>query len=161
MTSILQSVPDMCTAVYRGLGRCCPEKTYQNAFAVELELLGLNASTMHIEYPFPEYYKGKVVGQRKADLLIILGEEKLVFEFKCAQQLNAEHMKQLQFYMHELKVQHGFLVNFPKAGSFPDDHGCKFATKVVQGSVSGKALESKPRKASDADVEIVMVMQKP
>ena len=149
----------MCKAVYRGLGKCCPERTYQNAFAVELELLGLKASAVHLEYPFPEYYKGKAVGVRRADLLIVLGEEKLVFEFKSAQQLNADHMKQLQYYMHGLNVRRGFLINFPKAGSFPDDHGCKFATKVLQGNVSEKALESKPRTASDADVQIVMVTQ--
>ena len=159
ITSIMQSVPDMCTAVFTGLGKYCPEKTYQNAFAVELELLGLKTSTVHVEYAFPEFYKGRVVGQRRADLLIILGDEKLLFEFKNAQQLNAEHMTQLQFYMHELKVQQGFLINFPKAGSFPDDHGCDFATKVLHGSVSAKALEVKPRKASDADVEVVMVTQ--
>lgn len=124
---------------------------------MELELRGLKASTVHLEYPFPEYYKGKAVGVRKADLLIVLGEEKLVFEFKSAQQLNAEHMKQLQYYMHGLDVQQGFLINFPKAGAFPDDHGCKFATKVLLGNILEKVLESKPRTASDADVQVVMV----
>lgn len=130
----------------QGTRELLPRKNIPECLCSRARVAWLKISTVHVEYPFPEYYKGRVVGLRRADLLIVLGDEKLLFEFKNARQLNAEHMKQLQFCMHELKVQQGFLINLPKAGSFPDDHACDFATKVLQGSVAANVLEIKPCK---------------
>lgn len=92
--------------------------------------------------------------------MVLSNEEKLVFEFKALKKLKAKSLKQLQFYMYKLEAQQGFLINFPTASSFPDDHECQFVTEVLQGSICEIDLERKPFKECDQAVEIIKVTRR-
>ena len=160
VADIVRSVPSICAEVYSELGNCRRESTYQKAFLEELRLRGWEGNTAEIQYPMLEFYKGIPVGKRYADLVVLSNEEKLVFEFKALKKLKPESLKQLQFYMYKLEAQQGFLINFPTAGSFPDDHECEFVTEVLQGSICEIDLESKPHKECDQAVEIIKVTRR-
>ena len=67
-------------------------------------------------------YKGKKVGSRKADIVLTtpFDNKKVAIECKALRDLNSSHLKQLQFYMHHLGIDTGFLINFPHDEGFPN-----------------------------------------
>jgi len=69
------------------------EKVYQRALLHELRLQGIRAAA---EVSFPVAYKGHVVGEYFADILV---EDVLVVELKCAERLSNEHTAQCINYL--------------------------------------------------------------
>jgi GxxExxY protein len=93
--------------VYDTLGSGHSERVYHNA--MEVSLRGLNIpyeSERHV----PIYYKDHVVGMARAD--IIIGRT-TVLELKSVKTLNDIMIAQARKYLHQLKINIGYLINFP------------------------------------------------
>lgn len=94
--------------VFRELGYGFLEKVYQRAMKVELELRGLKAE---IEKDIQVQYKGQVVGDYRADILV---NHCVLVELKVAPVLDSRDQAQL---LNELKatgIKVGLLINFGK-----------------------------------------------
>ena len=94
--------------VYRVLGYGFLEKVYHRAIECELQKRGLQTE---IEHPIEVHYKGVIVGEYFADLLV---ESRVIVEIKVAEKYHTEHEAQL---LNELKatgIKVGLLINFGK-----------------------------------------------
>lgn len=113
-----QKLPKICNAIYKTLGSQQTEATYQRCLAVDLQHAGLQ---VEMEVEILLLYKSQQVGTRRADLVVTLPKtkERAVLELKAVQSLLPSHAKQLQYYMHHLQVNMGYLVNFPHDSGFP------------------------------------------
>lgn len=92
--------------VHKTLGYGFLERVYQKALQTELINRGLR---VEIEYPIKVAYKGVIVGDYFADLLV---EESVVIELKIAPSYNRQDEPQL---LNELKatgIKVGLLINF-------------------------------------------------
>lgn len=76
-------------AVYNKLGFGFLEKVYENALLLELIENGLFCER---QKPIKVYYKGKIVGEYFADIMV---ESKVILELKAAEGLVEEHELQL------------------------------------------------------------------
>ena len=82
------------------------EKVYENALLVEFKRRGLKAKN---QVPIKVYYKGEVVGDYTADLLV---EDKVIVELKTVENLDSAHEAQLLNYLKATDLHVGLLVNF-------------------------------------------------
>ena len=92
--------------VYKQLGCGFLEKVYERALLRELFLHGLHAKT---QAPFEVNYKGVVVGEYFADMVV---EDSVILELKAQQQLPRECESQLLNYLKASGLRLGFLINF-------------------------------------------------
>ena len=92
--------------VYKQLGCGYLEKVYERALLRELFLHGLHAKT---QVPFEVHYKGVVVGEYFADMVV---EDSVILELKAQQQLPRECESQLLNYLKASGLRLGFLINF-------------------------------------------------
>jgi len=92
--------------VHSALGVGFLEKVYENALRIELVKAGLAVTQQH---PIPVQYRGEVVGDFYADLII---EGMLIVELKAVQELCKAHEVQLVNYLTATGVDNGLLVNF-------------------------------------------------
>jgi GxxExxY protein len=103
---VTEQILGACFEVFRELGYGFLEKVYQRAMKVELELRGLTAET---EADIQVRYKGRVVGDYRADLLV---NGCVLVELKVAPALDTRDEAQL---LNELKatgIKVGLLINF-------------------------------------------------
>jgi GxxExxY protein len=82
------------------------EKVYENALFVELKERGLVARS---QVPITVSYKGEVVGEYAADLLV---EDAVIVELKTVENLDKTHEAQLLNYLKATGLHVGLLVNF-------------------------------------------------
>jgi GxxExxY protein len=82
------------------------EKVYENALLVELKERGLVARS---QVPITVSYKGEVVGEYAADLLV---EDAVIVELKTVENLDKTHEAQLLNYLKATGLHVGLLVNF-------------------------------------------------
>lgn len=92
--------------VYNTLGYGFQEKVYRNAMILELREQGLGVTP---EMPITVYYKGEIIGEYFADLLV---EQAVIVELKAARQLGQEHEAQLLNYLKATPYEIGLLLNF-------------------------------------------------
>jgi GxxExxY protein len=92
--------------VHRALGPGLLEVTYERAFRLELQNAGL---AFVRQVTVPVLYKGVVVGEYRADLIV---EHKVVVEIKSVDRLLGLHEAQLLAYMRVLGLPTGLLLNF-------------------------------------------------
>ena len=97
--------------VNRVLGAGFLEAIYENALLIEMRNKGLevdNQVSLNVEY------KGTVVGEYRADLIV---ENQLIVEVKAIKTLLDVHTAQLLNYLKATGIKYGVLVNFthPKA----------------------------------------------
>jgi GxxExxY protein len=112
--AVLLTLRQLCNQVYETLGKGYPEAVYQRALGIELQYKFLNYDS-EITMSIP--YKGHVVGQVRADL-IVRGDTPVVIETKAtAAALKVEERWQLGRYMKILDIQLGCLVNFPQTAN--------------------------------------------
>lgn len=90
------------------LGSGFLEKVYQNALIIELKNKGLKAEAQKL---LPVYYKGELVGEYFADILI---ENEVIVELKTVNELIPIHMAQLVNYLKASNKILGLLINFGK-----------------------------------------------
>ena len=88
------------------LGAGFLEKVYQNALLAELTDNGL---LVEKEYAIAVRYKGRVVGEYFADLLV---NRQVIIEVKAVQALTEIHQAQLLNYLKATGLRLGLLLNF-------------------------------------------------
>jgi GxxExxY protein len=93
--------------VYNTLGYGFLEKVYENALAIELGRLGIEA--VQQQAPIDVYYAGYKVGQYFADLLV---EGQVLVELKATPELVEENEAQLLNYLKATTYEVGLLLNF-------------------------------------------------
>lgn len=103
-----ESVLSAVFEVSNTLGAGFLEKVYQRALFRELGLRGIRALT---EVSFPVSYKGHVVGEYFADLLV---KDVLVVELKCVERLAGEHAAQCVNYLRASGRPVCLLINFQR-----------------------------------------------
>jgi len=94
--------------VYNVLGYGFLEKVYQRALQVELLRRGHSAV---LEQPIKVKYKGTIVGEYAADLLV---DEKVLVELKVAKEYNPKDEPQLLNELKATEIKVGLLINFGK-----------------------------------------------
>lgn len=97
--------------VYRQLGHGFLESVYQKALIHELVTQGMCVA---YEVPLNVAYKGKVVGEFRADIVV---DSKVLIELKAVSQLHLAAEAQVINYLKATGFKVGLLVNFawPKA----------------------------------------------
>jgi len=103
---ITEKIIGACFEVFRELGYGFLERVYQRAMKVELEMRGLTAE---IETDIQVRYKGQVVGDYRADILV---NSCVLVELKVSSALDSRDEAQL---LNELKatgIKVGRLINF-------------------------------------------------
>jgi len=93
-------------AVHNAMGPGFLEKVYENALRIELEQAGLTVVQQH---PIPVQYRGRIVGDFFADLLV---NSCLLIELKAAQSIAQQHEVQLVNYLTATGIDDGLLINF-------------------------------------------------
>jgi GxxExxY protein len=96
-------------AVHNQLGCGFVEKVYKNSLALELEEMGVKCSC---EVPLQVTYRGKVVGEYCADVIV---EDKIVVEVKAVSRLDPVHEVQLVNYLKATGLSVGLLINFGRS----------------------------------------------
>jgi len=109
---ITQKIIGCAFEVSNALGVGFLEKVYENALLVELSRSGL-----HVEQqkPVKVYYRGAIVGDYIADLLV---ENQVIPEIKSAKAIDDLHLAQLLNYLKATGLRLGLILNFgtPKLG---------------------------------------------
>ena len=90
------------------LGAGFLEKVYERALIRELTLCGLTAKS---QVSFPVVYKGQIIGDYVADLLV---EGYLIVELKCVDRFSNEHLAQCINYLRATGHKIALLVNFQR-----------------------------------------------
>jgi len=96
--------------VYNKLGFGFLESVYRKAMVIEIETSGLEVQQ---ESPLKVHYRGQVVGNFFADLLI---EDELIVELKSVERLGKIHEAQLVNYLVATEIEVGLLINFGSTG---------------------------------------------
>lgn len=94
------------------------EAVYQNALMVELHSRGINAVK---EVRIPVYYKGVIVGDYRADILV---ENRIIIETKAVKEFSFVHEMQLVNYLTATGLDDGLLINFG------DDYCFRHKTRI-------------------------------
>jgi len=84
------------------------EKPYENAMRIEMELAGLSVQQQH---PIPVLYRGQVVGDYYADLLV---EGQILIELKTVRACDDIHVAQCLNYLKATGLKVCLLINFGK-----------------------------------------------
>ncbi len=93
--------------VHRALGPGLLESTYQQCFAHELSLKGID---FQLEVPLPVDYKSvRLDCGYRVDILI---EDRLILELKAVEEVKGIHKAQLLTYMKLAQIETGLLINF-------------------------------------------------
>ena len=100
------NILDAVFAVHREMGPGLLEQCYHNALFYELKSAGLS-----VDYntPFTVSYKGNVVGEYFADIVV---GAKIILELKSVKAFRSEHIAQLLNYLHISGCRLGYLINF-------------------------------------------------
>jgi GxxExxY protein len=95
-----------CFDVMKELGPGFLERVYKNALLIAMRQKGLE---VEVEQPYEVIFRGKVIGQYNADLVI---NKTVIVELKCCDALIREHQAQLFNYLKVSGLPIGLLVNF-------------------------------------------------
>jgi GxxExxY protein len=95
-------------AVSNALGAGFLEKVYENALAIELRNRGL---TIAQQVPFKIAYKGVIVGDYFADLIV---EQTVLIEIKTVRAFDKAHIAQCLNYLTAANLGLALLLNFAK-----------------------------------------------
>ena len=107
--SLTQTVIGCAYGVHNSLGGGFLEKVYENAMRIELTAVGLAVKQ---QYPIPVRYRGQIVGDYYADLLV---EDCLIIELKAGLVIGRLHEVQLVNYLVATGIDDGLLINFGKS----------------------------------------------
>lgn len=97
--------------VYNEIGHGFLENVYRNAMEIALAEAGL---LVQREFPIPVWFRGQVIGQFRADLLVA---NCVLLELKAVQALDRSHEAQILHYLRATEIEVGLLLNF--GGSRP------------------------------------------
>src|SRR5438552_2957223 len=107
-------IKEIAEDVYNTLGSGFSEDVYDRAMQVGLRLAKIGYEGQKVvELKYKDHY----VGEGYPDLVVHLGNEKLIVELKAISgELGASEEQQLRNYMTILKVQRSMLINFQQPG---------------------------------------------
>ncbi len=108
LLEITEKIIGCAYSVANSLGCGFLEKVYENALVYELKEKGLNVIQ---QKPIKIYYKGALVGEYVADLLV---EERILVELKAVQDLDDVHVAQCLNYLRATGFKTCLLLNFAK-----------------------------------------------
>jgi GxxExxY protein len=92
--------------VHRTLGPGFLESIYEEALCVELDLMGI---AYERQKPIEIFYRGKMVGEHRLDLLV---EKAVIVELKAVKAFENIHFSTVRSYMKATQVDSGLLLNF-------------------------------------------------
>jgi GxxExxY protein len=95
--------------VHNTLGSGFLDKVYQNSLAIELRSFDF---LFDIEKPIKVYYRGEIVGDYIADIIV---DGKVILEIKAIKELSSIHEVQLVNYLKATGIEVGLLINFGKS----------------------------------------------
>jgi GxxExxY protein len=114
MDAKTDNIKEIAKDVYNTLGSGFSEDVYDKAMQVGLRLAKIGYEGQKV---VELKYKDHRVGEGYPDLLIRLGDERLVVELKAISgELGASEEQQLRNYLRILNVQRGMLINFQQPG---------------------------------------------
>ena len=93
--------------VYRRLGHGFLKKVYENALVSEFQNKEI---AVEAQVPFSVRYKGVIVGEYCADLVV---DDRVIVEVKAVERLHPAHEAQIINYLKATGKKVGLLVNFP------------------------------------------------
>lgn len=103
---LIQTINTAAYEVRRHLTPGYLESVYGKALVYELKSRGLNAE---IEVPLQVLYKGCVVGEFRADIVV---EGRVIIELKSVKEINPAHEAQLVNYLTATGIDYGILINY-------------------------------------------------
>lgn len=106
LDAIASVAVDAALEVHRVLGPGFLESTYEEAFAIELELRGIPFERQKI---VKVLHKGRQAGEGRLDFVV---EGQLIVELKAADSLLPIHQAQVLSYLKATGHQLGLLINF-------------------------------------------------
>jgi len=92
--------------VHNILGNGFQEVIYQRALSVEMTLRNIEHQR---EFEMPIIYKGRDIGQRRVDFLVV---REISVEIKAIINLDDRHLAQAMNYLEAYNLQTGLLINF-------------------------------------------------
>lgn len=92
--------------VYTALGWGFLEAVYQRAMVVALADAGARVAR---EVMLPVYFRGRLVGEYRADLIV---DDRVIVEVKAVQSITAAHRSQLLNYLKATNIECGLILNF-------------------------------------------------
>jgi GxxExxY protein len=98
--------------VYNELGGGFLESVYQQALKIALVQAGL---VVAVEVPVPVYFRGEVVGNFRADLMV---NDCVLVELKAVAAFDRAHEGQVLHYLRATSVEVGLLLNFGPRAQF-------------------------------------------
>ena len=120
--------------VFNEMGFGFLESVYRTAMEIALSEVGLSVRR---EFPIPVWFRGREVGQYRADLLV---NDSVLLELKAVNALDRSHEAQVLHYLRATEIEVGLLLNF--GGTRP-----QFRRVVFQNS--NKQIRSHPRKSAE------------
>ena len=105
-SELTHAILGCCFEVMRELGPGFLEKVYRNALFIAMGQKGLQ---VEVEKSYEVIFKGKIVGQYYADLVV---NQTVIVELKCCDKLTSEHQAQVFNYLQVSSQPIGLLVNF-------------------------------------------------
>mmetsp|Transcript_37564 Transcript_37564/g.91128 ORF Transcript_37564/g.91128 Transcript_37564/m.91128 type:complete len:291 (-) Transcript_37564:69-941(-) len=162
--TLRQELPSICQDLFEELGSQQLEGTYQRCLAIDLLQAGVEE--VHTEVKLPLTYKGKVVGNRRADMVLDLASgERAIIELKAIEKMWLMHRVQLEYYMYHADIEEGYLINFPHDDGFPSVTGnCEFEYKAligdtysVQHLVNNRSRLTLRNTPDNRDVEVIHI----
>ena len=106
LNALFEAVVGAAYEVSNTLGAGFLEKVYERALAKELALRGIPARP---QVPYQVSYKGQVIGEYLADLVV---DDRLLVEVKCVNALAKEHLAQCLNYLRASHLSLAVLFNF-------------------------------------------------
>ena len=91
------------------LGAGFLEKVYERAMIRELALRGVRAKG---QVSFPVCYKGQLVGEYVADLVV---ERRVIVELKCVDRFASQHLAQCINYLKASRLRVALSINFQRS----------------------------------------------
>ena len=92
--------------VHRALGPGFLESVYENALCIELDLRGIGYER---QKPVPLFYRDRLIGEHRLDLLI---EKTLIIELKAVKTLEDIFFSTVRSYMKAAGLEDGLILNF-------------------------------------------------
>ena len=148
----------ICQSLFHTLTSKQLERTYQRCLAIDLKHAGIKVLVEEAEIKLQ--YKGEKVATRRADVVLQTPSDKqwIVLELKAVQSLTSQNLKQLQFYMHHLDIDIGYLINFPHDTGFPDLPSTALYRQTILSGNAGVLSDRNTRgRNAYAQVQIIKV----
>ena len=106
MDKLTERIIGCAIEVHRHLGPGLLEATYEAAFCIELETVGLKFQR---QLAVPVVYKGRTIGEYRLDLLV---EQAVVVEIKSVERFDPVFEAQVLTYLRVTGKKTGLLINF-------------------------------------------------